>query len=273
MVSRRQQRLEGIRLADIMDARVKIPQPAMPSRESAFKAARAHSRLVRFLKFAVPATAVAGAGIFVFLAVFNPFAPQPVIVPDPVKPSGEGILAVERPHLTGSNNRGQKYDVTATGGTQKVNVPGVVSLTGLKAVITAPDQSDATLSAEAGTFDTVGQLLDLKGDVRVRSTKGYDATLKSASIDLKASTVTSKEPVTVNLTSGTISGNGLSIVQGGAKILFKDGVSASFKVPYKPDAEEGGDGSETPASPPDDTPAPNAAPPNPANPAQGNPTQ
>ncbi|MDZ5450379.1 LPS export ABC transporter periplasmic protein LptC [Labrys sedimenti] len=265
-------------MADIMDARVKIPQPAMPSRESAFKAARAHSRLVRFLKFAVPAIAVAGAGIFVFLAVFNPFAPLPIVVPDPVKPSGEGILAVERPHLTGSNNRGQKYDVTATGGTQKVNVPGVVSLTGLKAVITAPDQSDATLSAETGTFDTVGQLLDLKGDVRVKSTKGYDATLKSASIDLKASTVNSTEPVTVNLTSGTISGNGLSIVQGGSKILFKGGVSASFNVPYKPDTEDGADSADTPATPSDDAPAPDAAaphatPPNPANPVQGNPTQ
>ncbi|MGO4334524.1 LPS export ABC transporter periplasmic protein LptC [Labrys sp. KB_33_2] len=258
-------------MADIMDARVKIPQPAMPSRESAFKAARAHSRLVRFLKFAVPAIAVAGAGVFVFLAVVNPFAPPPIELP-PVTPVSEGILAVERPHLTGSNNRGQKYDVTATSGTQKVSVPGVVSLTELNAVITAPDQSDAKLTAKAGTFDTVGQLLDLKGDVRVKSTKGYDATLKSASIDLKASTVNSTEPVTVNLSSGTISGNGLSIVQGGSKILFKDGVSASFKVPYKPDTEDGTDGAEAPATPPD-TPAPNASPPNSANPVQGNPTQ
>lgn len=255
-----------------MDARVKIPQPAMPSRESAFKAARAHSRLVRFLKFAVPATAVAGAGVFVFLAVVNPFAPQPVLVPDPVKPADDGGLVVERPHLTGSNNRGQKYDVTATSGTQKVSVPGVVSLSELNAVITAPDQSDAKLTAKAGTFDTVGQLLDLRGGVNVKSTKGYDAILKSATIDLKASTVISKEAVTVNLSSGTISGNGLSIVQGGSKILFKDGVSASFKVPYKPDTEEGDDGAEAPATPPD-TPALNAAPPNSANPAQGNPTQ
>lgn len=255
-----------------MDARVKSSQPAMPSRESAFKAARAHSRLVRFLKIAVPATAVAGAGVFVLLAVFNPFAPPTIVVPDPVKPQGEGILAVERPHLTGSNNRGQKYDVTATGGTQKVNVPGVVSLTGLKAVITAADQSDATLSAAAGVFDTVGQILDLKGDVQVRSTKGYDAALKSATIDLKSSTVTSTEPVTVNLSAGTISGNGLSIVQGGSKILFKDGVSASFKVPYNPDSDEGGDDDQTPAPAPA-APAPNAAPANQVTPAQGNPTQ
>ena len=256
-----------------MDARVKIPEPAMPSRESAFKAARAHSRLVRFLKIAVPAVAVAGAGVFVFLAVFNPFAPGIINVPDPVKPADDGGLVVERPHLTGSNNRGQKYNVTATSGTQKVSVPGVVSLTELNAVITALDQSEATLTAKAGIFDTIGQILDLQGGVSVKSTKGYDAILKSATIDLKASTVTSKEPVTVNLSSGTISGNGLNIVQGGSTILFKGGVSASFKVPYKPDTEEGTDGAETPAAPSDDTPAPNAAPPNSANPVQGNPTQ
>lgn len=250
-----------------MDARVKIPQPAMPSRESAFKAARAHTRLVRFLKIAVPALAVAGAGVFVVLAVFNPFSPGIIAVPDPVKPPVDGILTVALPHLTGSNNRGQKYNVTAISGTQNVSVPGVVNLADLKALITAPDQSQATLLAKNGTFDTVGQILDLKDDVHVQSTKGYDASLKSATIDLKASTVLSKEPVTVNLSNGTISGNGLSIVQGGSKILFKDGVTARFKTPHNPQADEDSE----PASPEGGT-EPSGPPANSANPVQGSST-
>lgn len=256
-----------------MDVRVKNAQLVTPTRESAFRAARSHSRLVRFLKIAVPAAAFAGAATFVFFAWFNPFRPPIIQVEGSDKSSSDGLLEVKLPHLTGSNNRGQKYDVTSSAGTQKVTAPGVVSLTDLNAVISAVDSSKATLTAKSGVFDSNAQVLTLQDNVRVQSTKGYDAALKSGTIDFKSSTVNSTEPVTVNLSNGTISANSLTIVQGGSKITFKGGVSASFKTPLKPETDDAAsdDGN---ASLPDDDNADQtgSAPPDSANPVQGTPS-
>ncbi|WP_413991248.1 LPS export ABC transporter periplasmic protein LptC [Labrys okinawensis] len=262
-------------MVDIMDARVKIDRPAPPSRESAFRAARAHSRLVRFLKIAVPATAVAGVGLFVVLAWFNPFRQPPVPVPAPPVVANNGALDVMLPHLTGVNSRGQKYDVKATTGSQKVTAPGIVSLTNLNAVISSADQSNATLTAATGKFDSNTQMLFLKDDVHVKSTKGYDAVMKSGTIDFKGSTVHSDEPVTVNLSNGVISANNLDIVQGGSKITFAGGVSATFSTPLKPGGgdDAASDDTSSDSTPTDDADPTGSTPSDTATPAQGSPSQ
>ncbi|WP_448149809.1 LPS export ABC transporter periplasmic protein LptC [Labrys miyagiensis] len=201
------------------------------------------------------------------LAWFNPFREPIVPVPVPPAPPKDGALTVELPHLTGTNNRGQKYDVKATTGSQKVTAPGVVSLTDLNAVISAVDQSNATLTASTGKFDSNTQTLFLQDNVHVNSTKGYDAMLKSGIIDFKASTVHSDEPVTVNLTSGTISAKNLNIIEGGSKITFAGGVSATFRTPLKPESADGA-APETDDTPDDADPT-GSAPSDTATPAQG----
>jgi lipopolysaccharide export system protein LptC len=248
-----------------MDAR-EIVRTTPPPRESAFRAARAHTRLVRFLKIAVPLAAAAGVGTFVMLAWFNPFRAPPVPVSVPPLVANNGTLDVKLPHLVGTNNRGQKYDVTATTGSQRVTAPGVVTLTDLSAVIHGTDESNATLTAVNGKFDSNTQTLFLQDNVHVKSTKGYDAVMQSGTIDFKGSTVHSDQPVTVNLSNGTVSGNNLSIVEGGSKITFAGGVSATFTTPLKPggDTSDSPDDSTTPddgdtgdtGSPPSDTATP-----------------
>ncbi|GLS18193.1 hypothetical protein GCM10007874_12090 [Labrys miyagiensis] len=225
---------------------------------------------MRFLKVAVPATALAGVGLFVVLAWFNPFRQPPVPVAAPPVVANNGALDVMLPHLTGVNSRGQKYDVKATTGSQKVTAPGIVSLTNLNAVISSADQSNATLTAATGKFDSNTQMLFLKDDVHVKSTKGYDAVMKSGAIDFKGSTVHSDEAVTVNLSNGVISANNLDIVQGGSKITFAGGVSATFSTPLKPG---GGDDTTSDDTPTDDTDPTGSAPSDTATPAQGSPPQ
>lgn len=119
-----------------MDSRVKIVPSAGVSREGAFHAARSHSRLVRFLKFAVPTVAVAGMALFVFFAWFNPFRAQDLKVNVGQVGVSGGRLVMELPHLTGFNKRQQSYNVTASTASQKVTAPGLIDLTRLDAVIT-----------------------------------------------------------------------------------------------------------------------------------------
>lgn len=253
-----------------MDARVKIARPGPTSRESAFKAARAHTRLVRFLKLAVPAAAAAGVGLFVFFAWFNPFREVGVVLP-PAPPVVNGTVVMSLPHLSGSNSHGQSYNVTAITATQKTTAPGVADLSDLKAVIDTADKSKANLTASSGKFDSNAQVLTLKDNVHVQSTKGYDVSMKSATVDFKANTVVSTEPVTVNLTNGTIAGNNLNIVEGGSKITFAGGVNASFQTPLRPSAD--GTAASDDDTDDDDADPTGSTTPAPANPVQGSPTQ
>ena len=225
---------------------------------------------MRFLKFAVPATAVVGAGLFVVLAWFNPFRLPNIVVEGSPVIASDGTLDVKLPHLTGTNNRGQKYDVTATSGAQRVTAPGVVALTDLNAVIAGTDQSNATLTAATGKFDSNTQILSPCATMSTSSRPGLYALLRSGTIDFKGNTVHSDEPVTVNLSNGTILANNLDIVEGGSKITFAGGVTANFTTPLGPD---GGDDADVDDAATDDVNATGSTPPDPANPAQGSPAQ
>jgi lipopolysaccharide export system protein LptC len=251
-----------------MDARVKITRPPPPSREGAFRAARIHTRLVRFLKVAVPATAATGVCMFIFFAWFNPFR-EVIAIPVPDSPVKDGTVVMSLPILSGTNSHGQSYNVTAITAAQKVTAPGLVDLADLKAIIDTADKSKANLSASTGKFDSNAQILNLKDNVHVVSTKGYDVTMKSATVDFKANTVVSIEPVTVNLSNGTIFGNNLNIVQGGSKITFAGGVSAHFKTQLKAPTDD----SSTPDDDTDDADPTGSTTDAPANTVQGSPSQ
>jgi lipopolysaccharide export system protein LptC len=246
-----------------MDSQVKTVPSGSFSRESAFHAARSHSRLVRFLKFAVPAVALLGMMSFVFFAWFNPFRAANVTVDVGQVDVGGGKLVMELPHLTGFNKRQQAYNITATTASQKVTAPGLIDLTHLDAVITMVDKTTTTMTANVGKFNSDAQILSLQDNVKVKSTKGYDAVLRSGTIDFKAGTVKSSEAVTVNLSNGTISGNGIDIVDGGSKITFEGGVTAHFRTPLNPQA------SATSANGPDPVDQTGSTPLVPTDPVQG----
>lgn len=205
----------------------------MPSQtaRAAFDAARQHTRRVRILKFVVPSAAILGIAGFLAYAFYTPSPEAPV---DPT-PRGAvidgGKIKMDAPHLTGFNKRQQAYDVTASSATQAVSAPGLIDLSRLKAVISMPDKSSSTLAAQTGKFDSAKELLKLNEAVTVKSTKGYSVDLTSATVDFKAGTVDSGQPVTINLANGRIRGGTLAIQSGGGVINLKNGVSSRFQRP------------------------------------------
>ena len=64
-------------------------------------------------------------------------------------------------------------------------------------------------------FDTQKEQLELRQDIRVTTDTGHEARLLSASVDFKAGTVVSREPVTVTLTSGSVEADQLEISDNG----------------------------------------------------------
>jgi lipopolysaccharide export system protein LptC len=239
----------GQNLADITHMRARSgPSAAALARRGAFGAASRHSRLVRFLKVAVPSIALVGLVLFVLVTLFNPFGPKTIDVDvGKVDVSGDR-LTMQLPRLTGFNRRQEAYNVTAKTASQRLTAPGLIDLTDLEAVISMPGKDKAVLKAATGKFDSTAEILMLHDDVRVTSTRGYSADLAVATVDFKAGTVKSEEPVKVHLESGIVEAGALDVKGGGDVITFTKGVTTRFHTTAKGNGERPPHGTPAPGS-------------------------
>jgi lipopolysaccharide export system protein LptC len=191
--------------------------------DARFAIAARHSRLVRILRIAVPAVVgLAMAGV-VAISIFNPFRALMKQLPvdmDNLVVSGSKIT-MESPHMSGFTPDQRPYEVWAKTATQDLTDPDHVELKTLRAKVLQEDRSTVTLEARTGLFDTKAQLLDLRKDIFLQSSTGYEARLSQAMLDIGKGTVTSEEPVDVKLLNGTLTADRLRITEKGALVRFE----------------------------------------------------
>ncbi|MEA2882049.1 MAG: lipopolysaccharide export system protein LptC [Bradyrhizobium sp.] len=221
--------------------------------DARFAIAARHSRLVRVLRIAVPAVVgLAMAGV-VAISIFNPFRALMKQLPldiDNLVVSGSKIT-MESPHLSGFSPDQRPYELWAKTATQDLNDPDHVELKTLRAKILQEDKSTVTMVARTGMFDTKAQLLDLRKDIFLQSSTGYEASLSQALLDIGKGTVTSDEPVDVKLLNGTLTADRLRITEKGELVRFEGNVKMNLIM----------DTPEPAAADPESAPEPAAAPP------------
>ncbi|MEA2896205.1 MAG: lipopolysaccharide export system protein LptC [Bradyrhizobium sp.] len=219
-----------------------------------FAIAARHSRMVRVLRIAVPAVVgLAMAGV-VAISIFNPFRALMKQLPidiDNLVVSGSKIT-MESPHLSGFSPDQRPYELWAKTATQDLNDPDHVELKTLRAKILQEDRSTVTLEARTGLFNTKAQLLDLRKDIFLQSSTGYEARLSQALLDIGKGTVTSEDPVDVKLLNGTLTADKLRITEKGELVRFEGHVVMNLIM----DSPDPAPTSVEPAS----EPAPDAAP-------------
>jgi lipopolysaccharide export system protein LptC len=178
-------------------------------RGRAYAEARRHSARVRALRWAIPAGALCAAAIIGLMTLFNPFGRIAGLTLGPVSLAGTKIT-MENPRLTGFRKDSRPYEVTAKAALQDVRKPGLIELKDMRARLTTDEAGTvADLVSKAGLFDTSKELLDLKDEIRVTTSRGDEVLLLSASIDMKAGTVTSAQPVKITTGSGIIQAEGV----------------------------------------------------------------
>src|SRR6201747_3301323 len=194
--------------------------------DARFAIAARHSRMVRILRIAVPAVVgLAMAGV-VAISIFNPFRALMKQLPvdmDNLVVSGSKIT-MEAPHMSGFTPDQRPYEVWAKTATQDLTDPDRVELKSPRAKVLQEDRSTVTMDARTGMFDTKAQLLDLRKDIFLQSSTGYEARLSQALIDIGKSIVTSEERVDVKLLNGTLSADRLRITEKGELVRFEGNV-------------------------------------------------
>src|SRR4030081_821848 len=178
--------------------------------EARFARAARHSRMVRVLRVAVPAAVIlAMAGIVVVSSVLNPFhIPKLPVDMGNLIVSGTKIT-MESPHLAGFSIDQRPYEMWAKTATQDLTDPDHVELGQLRAKVAMEDKSTVTLDARTGYYDSKSQMLDLRKDIFLKSSTGYEAKLTQAYVDINKGAVTSDEHVDVKLLNGTLTADRL----------------------------------------------------------------
>jgi lipopolysaccharide export system protein LptC len=193
--------------------------------EARFARAARHSRMVRVLRIAVPAVVALVMAGLVAISIFNPFralAKLPVDMGNLVV-SGTKIT-MESPHLSGFTPDKRPYELWAKTATQDITDPDHVELHTVRAKVLMEDQSTVTMDARTGLFDTKTQMLDLRKDIFMQSSTGYEARLDHALVDMGKGTVTSDQPVDVKLLNGTLTADRMVVTEKGDVVRFENNV-------------------------------------------------
>lgn len=208
--------------------------------EARFAAAARHSRMVRVLRVAVPGAVLLALASIVLIQVFlNPF--QTALAKLPVDMSNLVVsgtkITMETPHLAGFSTDQRPYELWAKAAVQDLTDPDHVELKTLRAKVMMEDKSTVTMDARTGFFDSKQQLLDLRKDIFLQSSTGYEATLSQAYVDINKGTVTSDEHVDVKLLNGTLTADRLRIINSGEIVRFEGNVVMNLIMESPPAPE------------------------------------
>jgi lipopolysaccharide export system protein LptC len=206
---------------------VNIQNPAFETGlEARFASAARHSRMVRVLRVAVPAAVLLAMAGVVAVSVFNPFRmllPKLPVDMGNLVVSGTKIT-MESPHLAGFSTDRRPYELWAKAATQDLTDPDHVELKTVRAKVMMEDRSTVTMDARTGLFDSKQQILELRKDIFLQSSTGYEAKLSQARIDINKGLVTSEEHVDVKLLNGTLVADRLRIINSGEVVRFEGNV-------------------------------------------------
>jgi len=208
--------------------------------EARFASAARHSRMVRVLRIAVPAAVVLAMASIVAVSVFNPFRvllPKIPVDIDNVVVSGTKVT-MESPHVTGYSTDMRPYELWAKAAIQDLTDPDHMELKTLRAKVMMEDKSTVTMDARTGYYDSKSQMLDLRKDIFLQSSTGYEARMTQAYVDLNKGTVTSDEHVDVKLLNGTLTADRLRIFNSGEIVRFEGHVVMNLDNLGDPPAPE-----------------------------------
>ncbi|HLH93864.1 MAG TPA: LPS export ABC transporter periplasmic protein LptC [Xanthobacteraceae bacterium] len=192
----------------------------------AFGRAIRHSRRVRFLRWAIPFSILAGGALGLLAERLGPlhmFSALPVDFSSLVV-SGTKIT-MQAPRVAGFTADGRPYEVTGRAAAQDVTKPDTIELQGIQGKGEMPDRTIFEVTADAGTYDSKRDMLTLRQNVVIKSSSGFEVYLNEAVIDVHNSNVVSEKPVQVKLQQGTINANRMEVVNSGEEIRFGGGVS------------------------------------------------
>jgi lipopolysaccharide export system protein LptC len=135
---------------------------------------------------------------------------------------------MSHPRLTGADDSGQPFVVTALSAVQESANSKRALLNKVDADITLNDGTWINVVSDKGVVDTEKRTLHLAGNISIYSDNGYEAHSPTAQVDLKTGIVQGTEPVQVQGPMGSLTADGFEIHRNTKKLFFKGNVKSVF---------------------------------------------
>ncbi|MFN2473390.1 MAG: LPS export ABC transporter periplasmic protein LptC [Sphingomicrobium sp.] len=163
---------------------------------------------MRLLKFGLPVLVI---GLFILLAI-APFAQKgdvSFLLDKNKADKAQERMRVEQARYTGSDDKGQPFEIVADRALQQSSAVRVVDINGVRAKL-GLDQGPVSIKADTGRYDLDAQKVALPGAVRVRDAQGYHLDTSGVTVDLKGRQLNSGGSVQGTMRLGDFSAGHLS---------------------------------------------------------------
>jgi lipopolysaccharide export system protein LptC len=142
-------------------------------------------------------------------------------------------IIMDRPHLTGFGDGKRGYSLSANRAIQPLSRPGQVRLEEISARVSGTTEGETKITAEAGDYDHEKSTLQLLGAIAVDSAEGYRLRMSGASVDFGASTLVSDNPVSIGYADSEITGQRMTVSEGGKLIVIEGKVRTVLMPPKR----------------------------------------
>ena len=181
--------------------------------------ARRYSIFVKFMKGALPLAALALGGVVLAYALQPRDAGRMALTFERLG-RVEGDLAMIKPRLSGIDNDGLPFVVTAARAIQEARGSDRVRLEEVTAEISLKDGTSLHVTAAKGVVDTKTHVLQVSGGMHLMSKTGYDARTLSAVADLRAGTVHGENGIEAEGSFGRITAQRFALDRGTRQLRF-----------------------------------------------------
>lgn len=188
-----------------------------------YLAATRHSARVKRLKFILPIAAAVISLSFIAVSVVRSWVPEELSIESATVENGKIVMM--KPAVAGRNDDGIAYSMNADRALQDILQPNMMTLENIKAAVPSGELI-ASVIAQEGIFDRATNRLEMTKPFEINLSNGIQARFQSANADLRAGTLTTKEPIAIDTKDGSIVAKSLQIADNGKSITFSGQVRA-----------------------------------------------
>lgn len=180
-----------------------------------------HPRLVRVLRYALPAMAALMIGLVVAwpqLIGGGSGLIAPMLAPDQI--NGTDVMRMNNPRYVGRTSDAEPFEVSAASAYLDPAQPDRIHLEQVAADITTAGKRDIRLLAGSGVYDRKAEDVDLSGGIELTTSDGYRFETPSVLLNLERGRVLGREPIAGAGPSGTIAAERFEFRDGGDRLRF-----------------------------------------------------
>ena len=180
-----------------------------------------YARLVRVLRYALPAIAALMIGLVVAwpqLIGGGAGLIAPMLAPGQL--DGTDVMRMNNPRYVGRTSDAEPFEVSAASAYLDRAQPDRIHLEQVAADIATAGKRDIRLLAGSGVYDRKAEDVDLSGGVELTTSDGYRLETPSVLLNLGRGQVLGREPIAGAGPSGTIAAERFEFRDGGDRLRF-----------------------------------------------------